>query len=163
MRFLDLDGSGGNQDRSLSANAVAVKRNVIVTKNTFGGNGTFSFTLTGPGGVTMSATITTTGTTVSGSGTATFTGLTPATYTVTEATNTAFVPVGATTCAAVVTASSDATCSFTNNAKGQIVVTKQVQGGNGSFTFTLTGGGQSGSPTFSGRRPLLPGTLDGRC
>src|SRR2546425_7245783 len=109
------DGGGGRQDRSLAAAAVAVKRNVIVTKNTAGGNGTFSFTLTGPGGVTMSPTITTTGTTVSGSGTATFTGLTPATYTVTEATNTAFVPVGATTCAAVVTASSDTTCSLSHN------------------------------------------------
>src|SRR5439155_11921542 len=120
MRVLAFsDGNVGNEDRSLSANAVAVKRNVVVTKNTFGGNGTFSFTLTGPGGVTMSATITTTGTTVTGSGTATFSGLTPATYTVTEAANADFVPVGLTTCAAVVTAAGAAACWLTIIARGQ--------------------------------------------
>src|SRR3989442_4823323 len=172
MRFLDLDGSGGNQDRSLSANAVAVKRNVIVTKNTFGGNGTFSFPLTGPGGVTMSATISTTGTTVTGSGTATFTGLAPGTYTVTEAANPDFVPVGATMCTAVVVAgAASCTRSFLNNARGSVVVTKNTTGGNGTFTFTLTGPGGvtmsatisttgstvagSGTATFNG---LAPGT-----
>src|SRR2546428_184098 len=151
MRFLDLDGSGGNQDRSLSANAVAVKRNVIVTKNTFGGNGTFSFTLTGPGGVTMSATISTTGTTLTGSGTATFSGLAPGTYTVTEAANADFVPVGLTTCTAVVTGAGSTPCSpsFLNNARGSVVVTKNTTGGNGTFTFTLTGPGVTMSATIS--------------
>src|SRR5436190_22582056 len=74
---------------------------VVVTKNTEGGNGTFVFTLTN--GVTMTATISTTGTPL-GQGTATFTGLAPGTYTVTEAPNSGFVPVGPTTCIAVVTA-----------------------------------------------------------
>src|SRR5439155_1539165 len=116
-----------------------------------------AYTLTG----TYSGDSSTSITTVACIGTATFTGLTPATYTVTEAPNSGFVPVGATTCAAVVTASSDAACSFTNNAKGQIVVTKQVQGGNGSFTFSLTGGGQSGSLTLSGGAPAVTVTLTG--
>src|SRR3989442_573400 len=146
MRFLDLDGSGGNQDRSLSANAVAVKRNVIVTKNTFGGNGTFSFTLTGPGGVTMSATISTTGTTLTGSGTATFTGLAPGTYTVTEAANPDFVPVGATMCtAAVASAAATPSPPALNNApNAAIVATKQVDGDSGS---TPSSPSATGTPT----------------
>src|SRR5439155_17537016 len=104
MRFIDLDGSGGNQDRSLSANAVAVKRNVVVTKNTIGGTGSFTFTLSGgpAPGVTMSATISTTGS-PNGSGTATFTGLSPGTYTVTEGCNRSFVAV-ASTCSTAVSA-----------------------------------------------------------
>src|SRR5207245_7107289 len=65
-------------------------------------------------------------------------------------------------------------CSFTNNARGQIVVTKNTTGGNGSFTFTLTGGpetvsatgsistsGGTGTFTFSNqiRRPTCSETL----
>src|SRR5207245_7307253 len=42
-------------------------------------------------------------------------------------------------------------CAFTDQAKGQIVVTKQVEGGTGSFTFSLTGnGGTSGSTVLVG-------------
>src|SRR5438094_1164125 len=161
MRVLAFsDGNVGNEDRSLSANAVAVKRNVVVTKNTFGGNGTFSFTLTGPGGVTMSATISTTGTTLTGSGTATFSGLAPGTYTVTEAANADFVPVGLTTCTAVVTGAGSTPCSpsFLNNARGSVVVTKNTTGGNGTFTFTLTGPGVTMSATISTTGTTLTGS-----
>ena len=136
-------GPGGSPTCSFTNQAIG---SVVVTKNTTGGNGTFSFTLTGPGGVTMSATISTTGSTVAGSGTATFNGLAPGTYTVTEAANSDFVPVGLTTCTAVVAGpGSMAPClpEFSNAHKGQIVVTKQVEGGNGSFTFSLTPGGSS--------------------
>src|SRR5439155_76319 len=123
---------------------------VVVTKTTAGGNGTFTSPLTGPG-VTMSATISTTGTTLTGSGTATFSGLAPGTYTVTEAANADFVPVGLTTCTAVVTGAGSTPCtpSFLNNARGSVVVTKNTTGGNGTFTFTLTGPGVSATATIT--------------
>src|SRR5205085_2349323 len=110
---------------------------VVVTKNTEGGNGTFTFTLTNS--VTMAATISTTGSPL-GQGTATFTGLAPGTYTVTGAANADFVPVGLTTCTAVVTAGGSTPCTFANAARGSVVVTKNTEGGNGTFTFTLTNG-----------------------
>jgi uncharacterized repeat protein (TIGR01451 family) len=43
-RLLDLDGSGGNQDRSLSADAVVFPGFIHIVKNTVGGNATFGFT-----------------------------------------------------------------------------------------------------------------------
>src|SRR4029079_16461667 len=43
-RLLDLDGSGGNQDRSLSAAAVIFPGFIHIVKNTTGGNATFPFT-----------------------------------------------------------------------------------------------------------------------
>src|SRR5207245_2759466 len=126
-----------------------------------GGSGSFTFSLTGNGtsgsltlsGGSMGTTVTLTGS---------FTGLSPnTTYTVSESANAGFVPVGPTTCVTSVAPGGSATCAFTDQAKGQIVVTKQIQGGNGSFTFTLTGGGQSGSLTLSGGAPLVTVTLTG--
>ncbi|HMC71115.1 MAG TPA: hypothetical protein VKJ07_18305, partial [Mycobacteriales bacterium] len=122
--------------------ANAARGSVLVTKNTTGGNGTFVFTLSN--GVTMTATISTSGTTIAGtvvgSGTATFTGLAPGTYTVSESANADFTPVGSTTCTAVVGPGASTTCSFTNQARGSVVVTKNTTGGNGSFVFTLSNG-----------------------
>jgi uncharacterized repeat protein (TIGR01451 family) len=43
MRLLDLDGSGGNQDRSLSADAVVFPGFIHIVKNTTGGDGTFGY------------------------------------------------------------------------------------------------------------------------
>jgi uncharacterized repeat protein (TIGR01451 family) len=43
-RLIDLDGSGGNQDRSLSAAAVIFPGFIHIVKNTTGGNATFPFT-----------------------------------------------------------------------------------------------------------------------
>ena len=43
-RLVDLDGSGGNQDRSLSADAVIFPGSIHVVKNTNGGDTTFPFT-----------------------------------------------------------------------------------------------------------------------
>src|SRR4051794_18157651 len=43
-RLLDLDGSGGNQDRSLSAAAVVFPGFIHVVKNATGGNATFAYT-----------------------------------------------------------------------------------------------------------------------
>src|SRR5207249_5632726 len=120
---------------------------IVVTKNTVGGNGSFTFTLTGgPESVSATATISTSGTTMSASGTATFGGLTPgATYTVSEGANASFTPSGFTTCVAVIRAGGSFPCSFTNNANGSVVVTKNTTGGQGVFTFTLSGGPNSAS------------------
>src|SRR2546428_13404094 len=117
---------------------------VVTTKTTSGDNGSFTSPLAGPGGVTMSATISTTGSTIAGSGNATFTGLPPGTYTVTEAANLDFV-AAVTTCTAVVTGmgSTPSLPEFANAHKGQIVVTKQNQGGNGAFTFSRNGTGRA--------------------
>jgi len=120
---------------------------IVVTKNTVGGTGSFTFTLTGgPESVSATATISTSGTTMSASGTATFGGLTPgATYTVSEGANASFTPSGFTTCVAVIPAGGSFPCSFTNNANGSVVVTKNTTGGQGVFTFTLSGGPNSAS------------------
>src|SRR5438309_1091052 len=108
----------------------------------------------------MSATISTTGTTLTGSGTATFSGLAPGTYTVTEAANADFVPVGLTTCTAVVTGAGSTPCtpSFVNNARGSVVVTKNTTGGNGTFSFTLTGPGVTMSATISTTGTTIAGS-----
>src|SRR5437867_4477563 len=91
---------------------------IVVTKNTVGGNGSFTFTLTGgPESVSATATISTSGTTMSASGTATFGGLTPgATYTVSERANACFTPSGFTTCVAVIPAGGSLPCSRANHA-----------------------------------------------
>src|SRR5439155_1368497 len=124
-----------------------LRGSVVVTKNTVGGNGSFTFTLTG-GPETVSATVTlsTSGPTTSGTGTATFSGLAPGSSAVTEGANADFVPVGnVTTCSAMVVAGQSVVCSFTNNANGSVVVTKNTTGGQGVFTFTLSGGPNSAS------------------
>src|SRR5439155_1598078 len=64
-------------------------------------------------------------------------------FTVSETVPGSFVPVDPTSCVAGFAPGCSATCAFTDQAKGQIVVTKQVEGGNGSFTFSLTPGGSS--------------------
>src|SRR5207237_2537696 len=105
--------------------------------------------------VTMSATVTTTNNT----GSTTFSALAPGTFTLSEIVDSGFVFASATCSAGVlpppppplgpsgsgpitltVSAGMQTDCSFTNNARGQIVVTKNTTGGHGSFTFTLTGG-----------------------
>src|SRR5207302_882654 len=145
-----------------------LRGSVVVTKNTVGGTGSFTFPLAGgPESVSATATISTSGTTMSASGTATFGGLTPgATYTVSEGANASFTPSGFTTCVAVIPAGGSFPCSFTNNANGSVVVTKNTTGGNGSFTFvlsnsvtmsaTVTTTNNTGSTTFSA---LAPGTF----
>src|SRR3989449_11657821 len=71
-----------------------------------------------------------------------FTGLPPGvSFTVSETVPSGFVPVGPTVCTTSFPPGGSATCAFTDQAKGQIVVTKQVEGGFGSFTFSLTGNG----------------------
>jgi len=43
-RLIDLDGAGGNQDRSLSEDAVTFPGFIHIVKNTTGGDGTFGYT-----------------------------------------------------------------------------------------------------------------------
>src|SRR5207245_7569226 len=84
--------------------------------------------------------------------TGSFTGLAPgASFTVSESVPSSFTAVGSVMCTTSFTPGGSATCAFTDQAKGQILVTKQVEGGTGSFTFSLTGnGGTSGSTVLVG-------------
>jgi len=83
-RLLDLDGSGGNQDRSLSAAAVIFPGQITIVKNTTGGNSTFAFTAS-PTPLPATFSITTVG----GTGNQVFPIPTQfTTYTVTESTKT---------------------------------------------------------------------------
>src|SRR5438477_7553207 len=60
MRLLDIDGSGGNQDRSLSSDAVIFPSSVTIVKNTTSGDALFGFTSTTSGTGTGSPTLPTT-------------------------------------------------------------------------------------------------------
>jgi hypothetical protein len=81
-RLIDLDGSGGNQDRSLSAEAVIFPGFLHVVKNTTGGDATFGYT-TSPNPPLANFNITT----VSGTGEKDFNDIeTFQTYTVNEST-----------------------------------------------------------------------------
>src|SRR5439155_1732160 len=134
--------AGMQTDCSFTNNA---RGQIVVTKNTTGGNGSFTFTLTG-GPETVSATGSIS--TSNGTGTFTFSNLAPsptASYTVSEAANASFTPTRLTTDLAAVSAGRPTHCSFTNNANGSVVVTKNTTGGQGVFTFTLSGGPNSAS------------------
>src|SRR2546428_162378 len=132
-------GPGGSATCAFTDQA---KGQIVVTKQVEGGSGSFTFSLTGNGTSTM--TVLTggggVGTTVTLS--ASFTGLAPGvSFTVSETVPSGFVPVGPVVCTTSFGPGGSATCAFTDQAKGQIVVTKQVEGGSGSFTFSLTGTG----------------------
>src|SRR5207245_418533 len=122
---------------------------IVVTKQIEGGNGSFLFSLTGGGG-SLARSGGAGGTTVTLTGS--FTGLPPNTsFTVSETVPSSFTAVGSVMCTTSFAPGGSATCAFTDQAKGQIVVTKQVEGGTGSFTFSLTGnGGTSGSTVLVG-------------
>src|SRR5207249_4321811 len=154
--------AGGSFPCSFTNNA---NGSVVVTKNTTGGQGVFTFTLSGgPNSASAAATITTVG----GTGSTTFGALAPGTFTLSEIVASGFVfasaacsagvlpppppplgPSGSGPITLTVSAGMQTDCSFTNNARGQIVVTKNTTGGNGSFTFTLTGGPETVSATGS--------------
>src|SRR3989442_595759 len=122
-----------------------------VTKQVTGGNGSFTFTTSdGPGGPPARFTLSTS----AGTATTAFV-VVPGTYTVSESagspdfTQTAINcgPGGSANGAATftVTAGGSVGCGFTNTLKGTMNITKQVIGGNGSFTFT-TSDGPGGPP-----------------
>src|SRR5439155_11755997 len=116
------------------------KGQILVTKQVEGGTGSFTFSLTGNGGTSGSTVL------VGGNGpgttitlTGSFTGLAPgASFTVSESVPSSFTAVGSVMCTTSFTPGGSATCAFTDQAKGQILVTKQVEGGTGSFTCSLT-------------------------
>src|SRR5439155_1181901 len=111
------------------------KGQIVVTKQVEGGNGNFTCSLTS-GGSSIILSGGAAGTTVTLTGS--FTGLAPNTsFTVSETVPGSFVPVGPTTCVTGFAPGGSATCAFTDQAKGQIVVTKNTSGGNADFTFTL--------------------------
>src|SRR5207253_902742 len=119
---------------------------IVVTKQIEGGNGSFLFSLS-PGGGSLTLSGGAGGTTVTLTGS--FTGLPPNTsFTVSETVPSSFTAVGSVMCTTSFAPGGSATCAFTDQAKGQIVVTKQVEGGTGSFTFSLTG--KIGSASCSG-------------
>ncbi|TME96187.1 MAG: hypothetical protein E6I40_04155 [Chloroflexi bacterium] len=123
------------------------KGQIVVTKNTSGGNAGFTFTLSGA--VSATATITTTGTSMSGSGSVTFAGLPPGTFTVSEGPNPDFVPFGSTSCNATVTPGATFTCSFTNFKKAAGFMTGGGQIHNNFSMVANFGGnarGTSGEP-----------------
>ena len=148
-------------DYSVTTGSTPTTGSLVVTKNTVGGDGTFS--MTGSGSIGSFSL-----TTVSGTKSQTFGSLTPGTFSVTET-----VPSGwtqtSTTCGSVaVTAGNTATCTITNTKNapttGSITVTKTAVNGNGTFNFTGSTGisafaiattNGTGSNTING---LTPGT-----
>src|SRR3989441_2942030 len=125
---------------------------------TEGGFGVFTFSLLGGGG-SLVLSGGSSGATVVANGS--FTGLAPnTTFTVSESANASFTAVGPLVCSTSFAPGSFATCAFTNQAKGQINVTKQIEGGFGVCTFNLltagaslvlSGGGRSGAGGAHGR------------
>src|SRR5207247_9686744 len=94
------------------------RASVVVTKNTTGGHGSFTFTLTG-GPETVSATGSIS--TSNGTGTFTFSNLAPsptASYTVSEAANASFSAVGPTSCVTTVSAGAAGGSTVRNVALG---------------------------------------------
>src|SRR5439155_1544477 len=139
--------SGGTSSCSYSDTKRAT---LTVTKNTQGGNGTFTFNTNGGTGSGLPATFTisTTGNVTTGAGATTFGALAVGWYDVSETVPGSVYAVGPTTCPAVVSGGSPPpTCSFTDEKRGQILITENTYGGDGTFTFTLTGGPENVSQT----------------
>ncbi len=117
---------------------------LTVIKNTVNGNGTFSFTATGPSTVAPFQI-----TTVAGTGTnPTITGLTPGTYSITEGVLAANWALSTNGCASVVVvAGQTASCTVTNTyttprTTGTLIVKKVIVGSNAvasDFSFQVNG------------------------
>jgi hypothetical protein len=160
MRLLDIDGFGGNQDRSLSAGAVTQPATVKIVKNSVGGDDTFSYTGTGTG-IDASFSISTSG----GTGSKTFSGIKVfGNKSVTESapptgwgftnldcdvnfagaspgsTATPSSPSSATMVSTInLTEGGDVTCTYTNTKSGRIEIEKQTLPDGSSATFGFTG------------------------
>jgi hypothetical protein len=114
---------------------------IVINKSAVGGNSTFSFTSTVPGGASFPIT------TVGGSGSAAFNGVAPGTYTVTEA-----VPAGwsltALSCA-------DPTGNSTGNVGTATATIDLAAGETISCTFTDTAAGPPPPPVSAAEVPTL--------
>ena len=153
-----LAGSGAWRGAIATYKVATVSQGQItIVKNTVGGNGTFSFAVSGTSAASPSVT------TSIGSGSTTIP-VPPGTYTVTEAaaagwTLTGSSCGGASTSNFTVAAGATVTCTFTNAAQGQIAIVKNTIGADGTFDFTVSGtsaaspsvttSGGSGSTTIS--------------
>src|SRR6185369_13139371 len=113
--------------------------NLKITKNTTGGDGTFTFHVTGPNYGPTTVTLAVTGN--PGTNSSTLTGLVGGTYTVTEDgqpnwQNTLIVPSNGT---GLVTPGGTPEVKFNNVGTGNLKITKNTTGGDGTFTFHVTG------------------------
>src|SRR5207237_9180858 len=157
-RTITTSPTGGSWEATSGSAASSYEAIVpfIVINSARGGYASFTFTLTGvPQSVTMSATINT----ILGTGTTTFSALAVGSYDVSETVPSSFYAVGPTTCPAVVSGGSPPpTCSFTDKKRGQILITKNTYGGDGSFTFTLPGGPETVSQTATITTTAFVGT-----
>src|SRR3989344_1881358 len=130
-RLIDLDGSGGNQDRSLSANAVLAGE-LTVVKNVINDNGgtavASDFTIN-VSGVDASPT------SFPGSGLGTPVQLKPGAYSVTESAYTGYTVSYSTDCSGTISAGEQKLCIVTNNdnapTTGTLTVNKVVINDNG--------------------------------
>jgi len=112
-----------------------------IIKNTTGGNGTFTYAISGGPTTVTDKNITTSG----GTGSVTVHDLLPGDYTVTENNLPAgWEVVGNTQEIITVPTGGTGTATFTNTAYGNLKITKNTHSGNGTFTYTVTGGPSSG-------------------
>lgn len=174
IRF-EMNGNSTGDDAYVDdvvvwGNSIPVPGSLQVTKNTVGGDGTFSFT-----GDAGSFDITTSGKT----GTQTISGLTPGNYTVNETVPAGWDKTGDTCTDVTVTSGETATCTITDTKLPVLTITKVVTNDNGGtkdagdFTLklddsTVTSGNQNtttlGSHTISEVADSgYTGTISGDC
>jgi uncharacterized repeat protein (TIGR01451 family) len=153
VRITAADGASvGNRDNQITSGAILSPANIVIKKNTVGGDGTFSYTATG--GISSSFDISTSG----GTGSQSFTDISPGSYTVTESgppagwdfTNLACVDEdgGSTVDLNARKANIDldpgetVICTYTNTKRGNIIIEKQTlpDGSPQLFTFTRSYG-----------------------
>jgi hypothetical protein len=142
--------------------------NLQIVKNTTGGNGTFTFTTTGPSTVPVQTVVTLGGPPGSGQ-TPLITGILPGTYTVTETLPDGWATNDVLTKTVSVGIGGPGVVTFKNTAQGNLQIVKNTTGGNGTFTFTTTGPSTVpvqtivtlGGPPGSGTTPLITGILPG--
>src|SRR6185503_14552378 len=108
---------------------------IKIVKNTTGGNGTFAFTVSGPGGSTPSVT------TVGGTGATGFFTVTAGSYAVSEVTQANWVLTssscgGGSPASFTVPVGGSVTCTFDNTAQGRIRINKTAVGGDATFGST---------------------------
>jgi uncharacterized repeat protein (TIGR01451 family) len=146
--------------------------NIVIVKNTVGGNGTFSYS-GGLGNFNL--------TTSGGSATQPFNNLTPGIYSVTEVNPTPTFdftslnctdPSGDTTTSGRtatidLAAGETVTCTYTNTRRGRIIIEKHTIGGDGSFSysgslgaFSLNTSDGTASQTFNNRTPGIYNVIE---
>src|SRR5204863_1300565 len=113
---------------------------LVISKSAVGGDGTFTFNVTGPNAFAATRSITTSG----GVGTTTISNVDLGAYTVTEATQAGWAQTtnNGQPVTAAVPGGGSATASFVNKlatAVGNLIISKTAAGADGTFTFGVTG------------------------